>query len=43
VTQAFVAASAGLRLSLGIDDACFARKSVKLLQDEAASAQLPLL
>jgi len=42
VTQAFVLASAPLRLSLGIDDACFARKSARNLQDEASS-QLTLL
>jgi len=43
VTQRFIVASAALRVSLGIADACFLRKSARHLIDEALDAQLPLL
>jgi ribonuclease HII len=43
VTQRFIVASAPLRVALGIDDACFLRKSARHLIDEAADAQLSLL
>ncbi len=43
VTQRFIAASAPLRLTLGIDDACFLRKSARTLYDSEDDRQLPLL
>lgn len=40
VTRRFIAASATLRIALGIDDACFIRHSAKTLVDELAAAAL---
>ncbi|MDB4988529.1 MAG: hypothetical protein JWN04_3707, partial [Myxococcaceae bacterium] len=43
VTRRFIVASAPLRLTLGIDDACFIRQSARTLLDEQQASQLPLL
>jgi ribonuclease HII len=43
VTARFVAASAPLRLSLGIDDACFLRKNARNIAEPVGHTQLPLL
>ena len=43
VTRRFIEASAPLRLSLAIEDACFMRHSARTLEDEASLAQLSLL
>jgi hypothetical protein len=43
VTARFVAASAPLRLSLAIDDACFLRKNARNIGQPDGQTQLPLL
>jgi ribonuclease HII len=43
VTTRFVAASAALRLSLAIDDACFLRKNARNIVEPTSDTQLPLL
>jgi ribonuclease HII len=43
ITQAFIGATLLLRRKLGVDDACFTRKSQRMLIDEANAQQLALL
>jgi len=43
VTQRFIVASEKLRVALGVDDACFVRKSARTLDEEREDLQLSLL